>query len=67
MTNNEQDRRAIEAVLARLETETDGDPTVLRKLTSDYSTLYRKISLGSSMFTERERELLFWAFCISKH
>ena len=64
--STEQDKLAIEAVLARLELETEGDPTVIRKLHADFSLLYRKIDLGTSTFTQRERELLYWAFIVHK-
>ena len=62
--STEQDKLAIEAVLARLELETEADPTVIRKLHADFSLLYRKIDLGTSAFTQRERELLYWAFIV---
>jgi hypothetical protein len=64
--STEQDKVAVEAILARLELETEADPTVLRKLHADFSLLYRKLDLGTSAFTQRERELLFWAQTISK-
>ena len=64
--STEEDKVAVEAVLARLELEAEADPTVLRKLHADFSLLYRKLDLGTSAFTQRERELLFWAQSISK-
>jgi hypothetical protein len=63
--STEHDKLSIEAVLARLELETEADPTVLRKLHTDFSLLYRKLDVGSSAFTQRERELLFWAQTMS--